>query len=68
MITLTPAYGKDYKSKKACLTDFDNNKDFILNDFTNIYDGKPCNKSDLKGQGMVKIRYKSLMQVFTITL
>jgi len=29
-ILLTPAYGRDYKSKKALLEDFDNNKDFIV--------------------------------------
>lgn len=28
-ITLTPAYGRDYKSKAAVLDDWEDNKDFI---------------------------------------
>ena len=28
--TLVPAYGRDYKSKKEGLSDFLNNKDFLL--------------------------------------
>jgi hypothetical protein len=27
---LTPAYGRDYSSRKALLTDFDAGKDFVL--------------------------------------
>ena len=28
-ITLLPAYGRDYKSKKAIIDDLNNNKDFL---------------------------------------
>ena len=66
MATLTPAYGRDYKSKKAVLTDFDANKDFILNDITDQYDGKPCNKSDLTGTGTHQIRYGNLRKVMVV--
>ena len=63
MIPLTPAYGRDYKNKKDCLADLVAGKDFILNDITNRYDGKPCSIRDLKGQ-KVKVRYKGLREVF----
>ncbi|MCK9369213.1 hypothetical protein M0R04_04680 [Candidatus Dojkabacteria bacterium] len=67
MITLTPAYGRDYKSKKAALLDIESNQDFILNDYSNPYNGKPCSPSDLSGQ-RVMVRYKNLTQVFVHTL
>ena len=34
MPTLTPAYGRDYKSGKAAIQDYKDGKDFILNDIT----------------------------------
>lgn len=33
-ITLLPAYGRDYKSKKAILSDLNSDKDFLLSDVT----------------------------------
>jgi hypothetical protein len=33
ILTLIPAYGRDYKSAKAVLADWNDNKDFIINDF-----------------------------------
>lgn len=67
-ITLTPAYGRDYKSQKALKADFDAGKDFIVNDFSSPWDGKPCNKTDLIKAGIkqVKARYKALTQVMMI--
>ncbi len=64
-MTLTPAYGRDYTSAKAVLADFHANKDFIINDFTSRYDGKPCNLGDLRGAGTksVKLRYARLTKV-----
>lgn len=63
MITLTPAYGRDYKSKKDVIAALKSDKDFIINEFGHPYDGKPCHARDLKGQS-VKVRYKQLRQVF----
>lgn len=70
MITLTPAYGRDYTSKAKALEAFNSNQDFILNDIASPYDGKPCNKQDLKsaGEKQVMIRYKKLTQVFPTTI
>ena len=69
MTTLTPAYGRDYKNKKDVLTDFDNNKDFIINDMFSPYNGKYCNKSDIKNTyKSVKIRYNKLQKVIIVRL
>ena len=61
-ITLTPAYGRDYKSKSAVLADFHANKDFLIADFGHPYEGKPANKEQLKGY-TVTIRYSGLRKV-----
>ena len=63
MITLTPAYGRDYKSKKAVIVDIEENKDFIYKDFTSRWNGKPCSPSDFKGQS-IKFRYSKLTKIF----
>jgi hypothetical protein len=67
-LILTPAYGRDYKNKKAVIADFENDKDFIINDIFGEYaqyDGKPINKSDILKQGTttVNIRYQTLTKV-----
>lgn len=56
MIQLTPAYGRDYDSKKALLADWENNMDFIIADVSNRWFGKPANKRDLTNES-VKIYY-----------
>jgi hypothetical protein len=65
MITLTPAYGRDYKNKKEVEQDWKSNKDFIIADMSSVYYGKPANRLDLRGQD-VKIRYGSLRKVMII--
>ena len=58
--TVTPAYGRDYKSGKAAKADWAAGKDFIINDMFNKYDGKPINKSDADNAGIkVIIRFDS---------
>jgi hypothetical protein len=61
-MTLTPAYGRDYKSKKAVLADWEAGKDFIIADITSRWDGKPANKSDLAGE-TVMLRYDGLRKI-----
>lgn len=65
MATLTPAYGRDYKSKKEVLTDFENGKDFLFNSFDSQ---GYCNKQDLidKGIESVQIRFKKNTQVIIV--
>ena len=63
--TLTPAYGRDYKSKATVKADLDRDLDFLLADFSSPWDGKPVNLSQLKADGYteVNIRYKQLRSV-----
>ena len=69
MTTLTPAYNRDYKNKKEVLTDFNNDKDFIINDMFSPYNGKYCNKSDIKNTyKSVKIRYNKLQKIIIVRL
>ena len=68
-LTLTPAYGRDYKSAKVVKEDFNSNKDFIVADFFNPYDDKSANKQDLTGDySQVMIRYNKLMSITVIKL
>lgn len=62
-MTLTPAYGRDYKSKAAVAADFDADKDFLL-------DGKPINKSQIVPMGLktVNIRYLRLRFMTTVAV
>ena len=68
-MTLTPAYNRDYKNKNDVITDFNNDKDFIINDMFSPYNGKYCNKSDIKNTyKSVKIRYNKLQKVIIVRL
>jgi len=62
MMTLTPAYGRDYTSKAKALADLKANKDFIINDITSRWDGKPINLEQIDQP--VMIRYQRLTKVF----
>jgi hypothetical protein len=58
MITLVPAYQRDYKSKKAVQADFDAGKDFVIADIFHEYSEKSANKPDLaQSYDKVLIRY-----------
>lgn len=62
MKTLTPAYGKDYKSKAEALADLALGKDFKVIDIVNP-SGTYCSIRDLKPGEEVKIRYDKLRKV-----
>jgi len=64
-MTIIPAYGRDYKSRKAAISDLEADKDFIIADYGNPYDTKPINLSQIKGEKMrsVTIRYNQLRRV-----
>jgi hypothetical protein len=61
-MTLTPAYGRDYKGKKACLADFDLNKDFILNSPSGY--GTYINKEQIEKGTRIQFRYARLRSTF----
>lgn len=60
MFVITPAYGRDYKSKAAILADLDANKDFVAQP-----QGQYINKSQLQslGETKVQVRYGQLRKV-----
>jgi hypothetical protein len=63
-VTVTPAYGRDYKSAKGALADWYHGKDFILQDVQSRYDGKPINLCDASEAGLkVKIRFANNRKV-----
>lgn len=65
-VNLSPAYGRDYKSKKEVETDLLAGKDFIIEDLIHPYSGKPCSPlQDMKGQ-KINIRYKGMRMVHVI--
>ena len=64
---LRPAYGRDYKSKKAILEDWIAGKDFMISSpERSVY----INKADAEKGGIfqVNIRYKGLRSVAVIKL
>lgn len=63
--TLTPAYGRDYKSRKAILQDLRDGKDFQLQP-----SGRYCNRQDLEQAKVVsfKVRYARLTKVTVFKL
>jgi len=64
-MTLTPAYGRDYKSKAEVLKDWNEGKDFV-NTFGS---GTYCNKADAEKYAVgesVFIRYAKLTKVVQV--
>ena len=70
MLTLTPAYGRDYKTVLAVKTDWLKDRDFLVANLFHKYDGKPTNRQDCKaaGETSVMIRFNSLMKTTVIKL
>jgi hypothetical protein len=65
-LTLVPAMGRDYKSKKEVQADWDANKDFLINDMSSDFDGKYINKQQAVKGNTYNIRYKKLQNVHPI--
>ena len=65
MITMVPAYGKDYKSVRAVKKALQNQSDFRVQDMSSKWDGMVGNLRDLKNEGHVevKVRYSKLNKV-----
>lgn len=61
-LTLVPAYGRDYKSAKEVVADWEANKDFLINDISSQFDGKYINRLQVPPNSVIKIRYKQLRQ------
>lgn len=67
MLTLTPAYGRDYKTAKAVRADWEKGKDFIISNFFHKDDGRYANKEDMARAGeTAMIRYSNLTKTVVI--
>lgn len=66
-ITVTPAYGRDYKSAKAVKADWDAGKDFTVADFFSPWDGMKVNREDATREGLtVSARYDRMTKVVNL--
>jgi len=67
MLTVTPAYGSDYKSKKEVIAAWEAGKDFIIRNAFSPDDGRYINKQDAdKARIDVMVRYKREAQICII--
>ena len=68
MLTLTPAYGRDYKSKVKAIKDFESDKDFVAISHDPRQRAQYTNRHDLKDMGhkQVRIRYAKLSKVIIV--
>lgn len=66
MLTISGAYGRDYKSKAAIVADIADGKDFVCRDLAN--DGRYCSPlEDFAGQ-TVQVRYQRDRKVAVFNL
>lgn len=70
ILQVSPAYGRDYTNEKQVLEDLRKERDFIIRDITNKWDGCPCNVRDVRrGEYThLKVRYHRLEKVTIIAL
>ena len=69
-MTIVPAYGRDYKSKKEVLAAWMEGKDFTIQDMSaGADDGRKINKEDAEKGNVrsVNIRFKKNTQVAVLT-
>jgi len=67
-MTLTPAYGRDYKSKAEVQADFDGNQDFKIAS-VGPWMGAYVTKAELKGnEAEVNIRYAKNTKVAVLSV
>lgn len=68
--TVSPAYGREYKSAKAAKADWEAGKDFTVQDMSSRWDGKPINKEDAKTAGFseVNIRFAQMTKLVVVKL
>jgi len=59
MHTLTPSYGKDYKSGGEAVMAYIKGADFVLNCIGHRHDGAYCSMREMNGLA-VKLRYNKL--------
>lgn len=66
-MTISPAYGRDYRSAPDAKTAWLTGKDFILRDITSRWNGKPCSIRDFPAGTTVTIRYAKLRKATVVS-
>jgi hypothetical protein len=69
-VTVLPAFGRDYKSKKAMLEDFKNNYDFEHRNLDGFLTSGIASKEDFGNDTAWKtlqFRYKNIENIFVLT-
>lgn len=67
-LVISPAYGRDYKSRAAAEKDFKEGKDFKMESVSSGGSGSYCSIRDFKPGVKVSIRYKRMTRVTIITV
>jgi hypothetical protein len=65
-LTVIPAYGRDYKSQKEIMNDFNNGKDFLIQD---VFGSGYINKQDIERSQekiILNVRYSKFKKVCVI--
>ena len=65
-VTLTPAYGRDYKSAKAVKTDWVDEKDFVIADLFHPDSGRYINRQQTTSKDTFNVRYNKKQKVVVI--
>ena len=68
-MTLTPAYGRDYKNKAEAIADWESDKDFMAHTFNaQGYINKSQAEKTLPKGTTLQIRYKKQTQIVIVTI
>ncbi len=67
-VTVSPAYGRDYKSKDEAIKDFKDGKDFMCEAVEGMPVGRYCSIRDFPYGTVVSIRYGKLRKQAIITI
>jgi hypothetical protein len=67
-ITVTPAYGRDYRNQAEIERDWEAGKDFTITDISSRWNGSAINKEDAVSGGIteVNVRYQGNRKVHVI--
>ena len=66
MLTLIPAYGRDYRSKKDVIADLNANKDFLAADYTTPW--QLWNIKQARDGEQLFVRYATKRKQTTVTI
>ena len=69
-ITLSPAYGRDFSTRRAAEENFNANQDWRIESVASGYAGAYATRAELKHAGYreVELRYAKLTKVTIVTL